>query len=90
VCATAQGSVVAFARLGAGLLAIPTPLLMDISVQGMYAVLALVVAVGMLIGLVAFRRRRSVFEAETESTEAPRAFAGAGVSSQQLQTRSET
>ncbi|WP_328471373.1 MFS transporter [Actinoplanes sp. NBC_00393] len=47
---SAQGTIVAFARITAALLALVTPALLDAGARAFYLVLALLVAVGLLIG----------------------------------------
>jgi inositol transporter-like SP family MFS transporter len=53
---TAQGAVIAVARVVAALLAFVTPALIAVSPQGLYAVLSGVVAVGLIVAWFAFRK----------------------------------
>jgi len=53
---TAQGAVIAIARVVAALLAFVTPALIAVSPQGLYAVLSGVVAIGLVVAWFAFRR----------------------------------
>ncbi|MBW1640225.1 MFS transporter [Microbacterium resistens] len=62
---TAQGSIIAVARVVAALLAFVTPSLVAVSPQGLYGVLSAVVAIGLVVALLAFRgQRRNQFEEE--------------------------
>ena len=53
---TAQGAIVAVARVTAALLAVVTPALLEASARGFYAALGVLAGVGFLIGGVVFRR----------------------------------
>ncbi|MDA4891051.1 MFS transporter [Streptomyces sp. MS2A] len=62
---TAQGSIIAVARVVAALLAFVTPSLVAVSPQGLYGVLSAVVAIGLVVALLAFRgQRRNQFDEE--------------------------
>ncbi len=64
--ASVQGAVIAAARVVAAIVALVTPALLG-APQVMYAALAVLVGVGMLIGWAGFhRQRRSMFDVETE------------------------
>lgn len=59
VRATAQGTIIAFARVIAALLATVTPMLLAASPQTMYTILAVVMTLGMLIAFLVFRKSKS-------------------------------
>lgn len=64
---TAQGVIVAVARLSCGLLAFVTPLLLDGGPVVLYSILASIIALGMLIGWICFhKQRRNEFSSESE------------------------
>ena len=66
---TAQGAVIAVARVVAALLAFVTPALIAVSPQGLYAVLSGVVAIGLIVAWFAFRKAgESQFVTESLST----------------------
>ncbi|MDN4473825.1 MFS transporter [Demequina zhanjiangensis] len=68
---TAQGSIVAFARLAASALAAFTPALLINSGQAFYGVLALAVATGLIVAYVFFSKHTvTTFASEGELTEA--------------------
>lgn len=65
---TAQGTIIAVARVVAALLAFVTPSLIAVSPQGLYGVLSALVAVGLLVAWFAFRRQQgSQFEQEART-----------------------
>lgn len=69
VRSSAQGVIVAVARVVAALVAFGTPALVEQNARGLYGGLAGVVAVGLVIGWLGFRRtRRSAFDVEHEVT----------------------
>ena len=71
---TAQGTIIAVARVVAALLAFVTPALVAVSPQGLYAVLSVVVLIGLLVAWFTFRRHLgNQFQEETqlESDVAP-------------------
>jgi inositol transporter-like SP family MFS transporter len=84
---SAQGTIIAVARVVAALLAFVTPALVAVSAQGLYWCLAVVVAIGLLVAWFAFRRGRSnQFDHEQEldpdaRTEAPASVATAAPAS---------
>ena len=67
--ATAQGTIIAIARLVAAGVAVVTPLLLA-RAQLMYGALAVVVAVGYLVAWLTFRNRTvNVFDIEAEADD---------------------
>ena len=56
---TAQGTIVAFARVSAALLAAVTPALLQFSLQGTFIALGVLAAAGFLIGGLVFRKPRT-------------------------------
>ncbi|MDQ1129462.1 MFS transporter [Microbacterium sp. SORGH_AS_0888] len=54
---TAQGTIIAVARVVAALLAFGTPALIAVSPRGLYFALSALVAIGLLVGWIVFRRR---------------------------------
>lgn len=64
---TAQGIIVAVARLSCGLLAFVTPVLLEVGPMALYAMLASTVGIGLLIAWLCFRgKQRNEFNAEAE------------------------
>ncbi|MBL0887139.1 MFS transporter [Myceligenerans indicum] len=76
---TAQGGIVAFARVAAALLATVTPALLQWNLQGVYVGLAVVTGVGYLVGGLVLRRSRNEFRTE-EHAEARTEELGQGAS----------
>lgn len=56
---TAQGAIVAFARFSCGVMAIYTPALINYGADVLYSLLAVMVFIGLLVGWMCFRNRRS-------------------------------
>lgn len=73
---SAQGTILAVARLLAGVLAFVTPAIVEVSPQGLYAGLAVITAVGLLIAWFGFRRGASNhFDIEDQRIDEPSAAA---------------
>jgi MFS transporter, SP family, inositol transporter len=72
---SAQGAIIAFARVVAAIVALFTPALLG-AAQGMYVALAVLVAIGMVIGWLGFRKQRgSQFDVEADEVATARAEA---------------
>ncbi|WEG08229.1 MFS transporter [Microbacterium horticulturae] len=67
---TAQGTIIAVARVIAALLAFATPALIAVSPQGLYYALSALVAIGLLVAWFTFRRRGGDQFAEEKQLEA--------------------
>jgi len=64
---TAQGLIVAIARLLCGILAFVTPVLLDAGPAALYTILAVIVAIGLVTGWLCFHgKQRNEFKSESE------------------------